>query len=306
MSAANRTGSRLGPLPRRAVWTAGGAIASLALALVAGLVGPATVAAQSTGERASVSGGPGGGDRCRDGSDHSGKDKCRRGPTGATGATGATGTTGPTGADGEPGDPGTTGPTGPTGPTGVTGSTGATGPTGEPGDPGATGPTGPTGSTGPSGATGPGGPTVNVGASIFASESQTIPTNAETRITFSGAAYDTDSMFDSTNSTLVVHTAGRYLLKGRILWDFTANDDGQRQLRISVNGSVVAFDGQDTVDAPAGLGTSQDVSTIVQLNAGDVISLRVFQTTGSAATSTWLFTGETNVAPQLQAEWLAP
>ncbi|MEU0397361.1 hypothetical protein ABZ208_32235 [Streptomyces sp. NPDC006208] len=113
-------------------------------------------------------------------------------------------------------------------------------------------------------------------------------------------------MFDSANSTLVVNTAGRYLLKGRILWDFTPNDEGQRQLRITVNGSVVAFDGQDTADAPVGFGTSQDVSTIVQLNAGDVISLRVFQTTGSDATSRWLFTGETNVAPQLQAEWLAP
>ncbi|MFE7774436.1 hypothetical protein ACFU5O_11115 [Streptomyces sp. NPDC057445] len=113
-------------------------------------------------------------------------------------------------------------------------------------------------------------------------------------------------MFDSANSTLEVNTAGRYLLKGRILWDFTANDEGQRQLRISVNGSVVAFDGQDTADDPVGMGTSQDVSTIVQLNVGDVISLRVFQTTGSVATSNWLFTGETNVAPQLQAEWLAP
>ncbi|WP_405891302.1 hypothetical protein OG427_38140 [Streptomyces sp. NBC_00133] len=277
MSPANRTGSRLGPLPRRANWTTGCAIASLALVLAAGLVSPVAVAAQSMGEGVSVSSGPGGGDdNCRDGSDRGGKDKCRRGPTGATGATGPTGPTGPTGGPG---------PTGPTGPTG------------------ATGPTGPTGSTG---ATGPAGPTVNVGASIFAAESQTIPTNAETQITFSGAAYDTDTMFNSTNSTLEVNTAGRYLLKGRILWDFTANDEGQRQLRISVNGSVVAFDGQDTADAPVGMGTSQDVSTIVQLNVGDVISLRVFQTTGSVATSTWLFTGETNVAPQLQAEWLAP
>jgi hypothetical protein len=298
MSPANRTGSRLGPLSRRANWTAGGAIASLALVLAAGLVSPVGVAAQSMGERVSVSSGSGGGDdKCRDGSDRGGEDKCKRGPKGATGATGPTGPTGPTGATGA------TGPTGGPGATGAQGGPGDPGATGGPGPTGATGPTGPTGSTG---ATGPAGPTVNVGASIFADESQTIPTNAETPITFSGAAYDTDTMFDSTNSTLEVNTAGRYLLKGRILWDFTANDEGQRQLRISVNGSVVAFDGQDTADAPVGMGTSQDVSTIVQLNVGDVISLRAFQTTGSVATSTWLFTGETNVAPQLQAEWLAP
>ncbi|MFI2345802.1 hypothetical protein ACH492_01805 [Streptomyces sp. NPDC019443] len=74
MSPANRTRSRLGPLSRRANWTAGGAIASLALVLAAGLVSPVGVAAQSMGERVSVSSGPGGGDdKCRDGSGRSGK-----------------------------------------------------------------------------------------------------------------------------------------------------------------------------------------------------------------------------------------
>ncbi|WP_327324283.1 hypothetical protein OG735_18430 [Streptomyces sp. NBC_01210] len=48
------------------------------------------------------------------------------------------------------------------------------------------------------------------------------------------------------------------------------------------------------------------MSTIVQLDAGDVISLNVFQTTGNNATSNSLFAGATYLAPQLQAEWLAP
>ncbi|WP_307662647.1 hypothetical protein [Streptomyces sp. V1I1] len=47
------------------------------------------------------------------------------------------------------------------------------------------------------------------------------------------------------------------------------------------------------------------MSTIVQLNAGDVISLSAIQTTGSNASSLAVFGGKV-VAPQLQAEWVAP
>ncbi|WP_327323149.1 hypothetical protein OG735_12055 [Streptomyces sp. NBC_01210] len=113
----NRTGSVLGPLPRRDKWLAGSTIASLALVLAAGVISPVVAAAQSTGERVSASSGPSGVlDACTDVSQLGGKDNCKRG---------ATGPTGPTGAQGVPGTPGgPTGPTGPTGPAG-TGSTNA-------------------------------------------------------------------------------------------------------------------------------------------------------------------------------------
>ncbi|MFD8863561.1 hypothetical protein ACFV1F_04030 [Streptomyces sp. NPDC059590] len=150
----------------------------------------------------------------------------------------------------------------------------------------------------------------NVGASIFADTSQTIPTNIPTKINFTGADFDTDMMFDPMNSTLVVHTAGRYLLKGRILW---ANlipiptEGANRELLINLNGNAIAGDAQNTVD-PGGFELSQDVSTIVQLNVDDVISLSAFQTTGHDATSLHSgggMSGKT-LAPQLVAEWLAP
>ncbi|MDQ0942533.1 hypothetical protein QFZ67_004238 [Streptomyces sp. V1I1] len=79
-----------------------------------------------------------------------------------------------------------------------------------------------------------------------------------------------------------------------------------RDLAVEVNGSPFAFDEQDTADiASDGSGISQEVSTIVQLNAGDVISLSAIQTTGSNASSLAVFGGKV-VAPQLQAEWVAP
>ena len=49
MSPDNRTASPLGPLPRRGKWMAGGALASLALVLAAGVVSPVAAAAQGVG-----------------------------------------------------------------------------------------------------------------------------------------------------------------------------------------------------------------------------------------------------------------
>ncbi|MFB6510427.1 hypothetical protein ACFCW4_20875 [Streptomyces virginiae] len=152
----------------------------------------------------------------------------------------------------------------------------------------------------------PAAPTVNVGASLFASANQVIPNQTETRILFTGAVYDTDAMFDATSSTLVVNTPGRYLLKGRLLWSYIASETAHRRLIIEVNGLDTAFDSQPAEDRATGFGVSQDVSTIVRLNEGDVIELNAYQNTGADATSVTLSGGQAVLAPQLQAEWLAP
>ncbi|MFE5539416.1 hypothetical protein ACFQ78_27200 [Streptomyces sp. NPDC056519] len=75
-------------------------------------------------------------------------------------------------------------------------------------------------------------------------------------------------------------------------------------MRIGVNGGVYAED-----DQPIGSygNPSQMVSTILQLDAGDTISLSVFQTTGLSAQidpSFDLASGQ-RLAPQLQAELLS-
>ncbi|MFD9033232.1 hypothetical protein ACFVZW_19080 [Streptomyces sp. NPDC059567] len=147
---------------------------------------------------------------------------------------------------------------------------------------------------------------VNVGASLFATANQTIPPGIPTQITFNGATYDTDSMFDPMTSTLVVKTPGRYLLKGRILWHFDAPQTGPgRELSITVNGIRAAYDFSDIADLGGNLGQSQDVSTIFRLNVGDRVALEASHTHESDALSLQ-FASTHRLAPQLQAERLAP
>jgi hypothetical protein len=145
---------------------------------------------------------------------------------------------------------------------------------------------------------------VDVGAKIVATSPQIIPTGVTTKITFNQAEFDTDSMFDPANSTLVVHTPGRYYLEGKLFWGFVANASAVRDLEILVNGVLVS-EAEKGADNPND--STEDTSTIVELKAGDVIELDAFQNTGSAANSV-LFTnsaGQT-IFPQLMAERLAP
>lgn len=136
--------SKLGPLPRRGRWTAGGAMTSLVLVMV-GFSSPALATAAPQPEASVSQAGPepdwsyGG---------------VPTGPAGPPGPAGPTGPTGPAGLEG---------PTGPTGSAGLEGPTGATGPTGLAGPTGTTGPTGPTGTAGTTGATGATGPTGSAG-----------------------------------------------------------------------------------------------------------------------------------------------
>jgi hypothetical protein len=168
---------------------------------------------------------------------------------------------------------------------------------------GPTGPVGDTGTVGPTGPTGPPGDSTDAGASVYATDFQTILSGLPTAITFSGAAFDTDAMFDPATSTLRVNTPGRYLIKARVLWGFNAlSPTATRSLRITVNGGIYAEDDQS-------VGTtqyqSQEVSTIVQLDEGDAIGLSAYQTTGQGGFSAPL-SGAQNLAPQLQAELLTP
>ncbi|MGW0998538.1 hypothetical protein ACWD5V_35755 [Streptomyces sp. NPDC002523] len=154
MSPENRTARLLGPLARTSFKKAG-TLASFAVVMAVGLVGPAAAAAQNMSSHGSVQGG---GDKCK--SSHrsaelGGGGGGERGCTGPTGPTGPRGKTGPTGPTGPAGETGATGPTGPTGENGENGATGATGPTGPTGPTGGNGKTGATGPTGPTGSTGP-------------------------------------------------------------------------------------------------------------------------------------------------------
>ncbi|HFK1741842.1 TPA: exosporium leader peptide-containing protein [Bacillus cereus] len=192
------------------------------------------------------------------------------GPTGPTGATGITGPTGPTGA---------TGITGPTGPTGATGITGPTGPTG------ATGITGPTGPTGATGITGPTGPTGFESAfRAFKSTDQSVTANTLSIVTFETTQFDLNGEYDGV-STFIPQQDGVYLIITTIIFSPTDNTlNYVTEVFITVNSALIAGD-DSFFGGNTGLLNAVTVSTIVQLNAGDMVQVQAGSTIDGAIAS---------------------
>ncbi|MFE8000654.1 collagen-like domain-containing protein, partial [Bacillus cereus] len=205
------------------------------------------------------------------------------GPTGPTGASGATGPTGPTGASGATGPMGPTGVTGVTGPSGgPAGPTGPTGPSGGPiGPTGASGITGPTGPTGASGATGPTGPTGATGFEsafrAFKSIDQSVTANTLSIVTFETTQFDLNGEYDGV-STFIPQQDGVYLIITTII--FSPTDDTLNyvtEVFITVNSALIAGD-DSFFGGNTGLLNAVTVSTIVQLNAGDMVQVQAGST----------------------------
>ncbi|MCH5459729.1 collagen-like protein [Bacillus cereus] len=191
------------------------------------------------------------------------------GPTGATGITGSTGPTGATGITGSTGPTGATGITGPTGPTGVTGITGSTGPTG------ATGITGPTGLTGVTGITGPTG--FESAFRAFKSTDQSVTANTLSIVTFETTQFDLNGEYDGV-STFIPQQDGVYLIITTII--FSPTDDTLNyvtEVFITVNSALIAGD-DSFFGGNTGLLNAVTVSTIVQLNAGDMVQVQAGST----------------------------
>ncbi|AKR35606.1 Complement C1q and tumor necrosis factor-related protein 9 [Bacillus thuringiensis serovar indiana] len=193
------------------------------------------------------------------------------GPTGPTGISGATGPTGPTGATG------ITGPTGPgiTGPTGLTGVTGITGPIGSTGATGIAGPTGPTGATGITGPTGPTG--FESAFRAFKSTDQSVTANTLSIVTFETTQFDLNGEYDGV-STFIPQQDGVYLIITTII--FSPTDDTLNyvtEVFITVNSALIAGD-DSFFGGNTGLLNAVTVSTIVQLNAGDMVQVQAGST----------------------------
>ncbi|WP_410992779.1 exosporium leader peptide-containing protein [Bacillus cereus] len=209
------------------------------------------------------------------------------GPIGSTGATGIAGPTGPTGATGITGPTGLTGVTGITGPIGPTGATGITGPTGPTGATGIAGPTGPTGATGitgptgPTGATGITGPTGPTGFEsafrAFKSTDQSVTANTLSIVTFETTQFDLNGEYDGV-STFIPQQDGVYLIITTII--FSPTDDTLNyvtEVFITVNSALIAGD-DSFFGGNTGLLNAVTVSTIVQLNAGDMVQVQAGST----------------------------
>ncbi|HDR5353344.1 TPA: collagen-like protein [Bacillus thuringiensis] len=202
------------------------------------------------------------------------------GPTGSTGVTGITGPTGPTGITGITGPTGPTGATGITGPTGPTGVTGVTGPSGGPAGP--TGPTGPSGGPiGPTGATGITGPTGPTGFEsafrAFKSTDQSVTANTLSIVTFETTQFDLNGEYDGV-STFIPQQDGVYLIITTII--FSPTDDTLNyvtEVFITVNSALIAGD-DSFFGGNTGLLNAVTVSTIVQLNAGDMVQVQAGST----------------------------
>ena len=180
-------------------------------------------------------------------------------PQGATGAAGAAGATGATGA---------TGPTGAAGAAGATGATGATGPTGAAG---AAGATGATGATGPTGAAN--GLNAYGGLYTTAAPSLSLSTTAQ-QVTLGDTMPETGVTYTPANSITVTDT-GLY----DIFYSITLTPDTADTITVSPrvnNTDVTGASSVHTLDADEE--STFTKSTLVSLNAGDIVDLAVTAT----------------------------
>ena len=226
------------------------------------------------------------------------------GPTGAQGAkgdkgdTGAAGPAGPTGAAGAKGDKGDTGAAGPAGPTGAQGAKGDAGAKGDKGDTGAAGPAGPAGAAGPQGAIGPQGVQGTQGvqgiqgakgdkgdagpaftASVFAynTNGMNVPLNSNSSMLVPLPGFTaSDSVFFHGADTITVMTSGWYYVSYSLRTTQNANLD----VGVVVDGMplpqlTTSPDFEDYIWQGTGL---------LNLNAGNQVSLRVANNSGSGQT----------------------
>ncbi len=191
------------------------------------------------------------------------------GPTGAPGATGAKGATGATGGVGPAGATGAAGAIGPAGPAGSTGAKGDTGETGPRGDTGATGPIGPIGPQGDTGPQGAPGANGRDGASapadyahVYNQGAEVVPVEAD--ITFDSTGVAAGVSHAPGNAGIVVDSAGVYEVR------FEVNGVEPNQFALFDNGAPLAG---ATFGSSAGTDTTVG-DTMVQLDAGDVLTLR--------------------------------
>ena len=157
---------------------------------------------------------------------------------------------------------GATGPTGPTGAAGATGPAGAAGPTGAAGAAGATGPTGPTGPTGLS----------VTATSAFAANTSGSVLNVALLGTLvplpNSQVLSPDITVNGANTVFTVNTSGRYQLSYTINTTL-ALASGTRLL-------ISNTPNQASTLAPLLSLSHFSNEIIVDLNAGDTISLQMF------------------------------
>lgn len=215
--------------------------------------------------------------------------RCIVGPAGSQGAPGPAGPQGVAGVPGAVGPQGIAGPTGPAGLQGIAGTPGPAGPQGVAGAPGpagpqgAPGPAGPQGVPGPQGDTGPAGPAGPVPQSAFRatrSGPQDL-SGLRTAITFPNERFDLNAEYDPMTSTFAPKQDGVYMINASIIFFAAPQASSSVFLFVSLNGGVsVASSANAFMDATQP--NIVTISTIEQLNVGDLVQISAFSSVPGA------------------------
>jgi hypothetical protein len=120
----------------------------------------------------------------------------------------------------------------------------------------------------------------HLGAKVHRNSGQSLNNTTLTAIQFNNETYDTDACHDNaTNNTrLTAPFTGYYLVGGHA--QFEANATGVRLLTVGVNGTVGLDNVQWPAPSGAGITANADVSTVLQLTAGDYVELFAWQNSG--------------------------
>lgn len=130
---------------------------------------------------------------------------------------------------------------------------------------------------------GSGGAAVIKATKVVQTAAQAIPDSAATPVQFDAAAvFDDGGLYHpgTSRTNLVIAVAGRYRLAAAL--DFAGDVSGIRQAAIRVNGADVGHDTQNASTNVAVVASLDATCTMVQLNAGDVVSLFAYQNSGGA------------------------
>lgn len=123
---------------------------------------------------------------------------------------------------------------------------------------------------------------VNPSCKVFSDVAQQIATNTDTSVSFNTVIFDTDAIFNASNSTrLTAKTAGKYLVTSSI---HLANSTGSTLGVILKKNGVLDF-ANDARDMSAY--NQFTISSIVELNVNDYVEVIVNH---SAATTRMLYT----------------
>lgn len=117
---------------------------------------------------------------------------------------------------------------------------------------------------------------------LRSSAPQTIPHPSVTILSWDQETFDGQDMHDNVNpSRVTVPIAGRYLVIGRVSYD--ANPNGNRSIRIHRNGAAFSITDQGPALSTT---TTQEITEVMDLAAGDYLELSGSQDSGVSLSTT--------------------